>query len=151
MDEPLTSRVDPSWSMNRTHGSIKSRVTVSRTWDASYYTWWIFSVIEYSRDVYFGQKMSRRFQLPILRIFWCFWILKKMKNLKFNQGKNIRLITESLIRRISYRVICLNISGTKKWCEAMQRITQQVQMLVMMYVLWKKFEKYKYFKWIEND
>ena len=31
MDEPLTSRVDPSWSMNRTHGSIKSRVTVGRT------------------------------------------------------------------------------------------------------------------------
>ena len=81
MNEMLTSRVDPSWSMNRTHGSIKSRKTVSRTWDASNYTWWIFSVIECYRDVYFGQEMSRRFQFPILRIFWCFRILKKMKNL----------------------------------------------------------------------
>ena len=31
MDEMLTSRVDPSWSMNRTHGSIKTRITVSIT------------------------------------------------------------------------------------------------------------------------
>ena len=122
MDEMLTSRVDPSWSMNRTHGSIKTRITVSRTWDASYYTWWIFCVIEYRRDVYFGQEMSWRFQLPILRIFWCFRILKKKKNSKFNQEKNIRLITGGLIREISYWIICYTISDMKKWGKTTQRI-----------------------------